>query len=54
MFFSTALSESRSEEERNGIVDELFERYAKKVSENPSHHGMDYVHAYLLIRRDVI
>jgi len=52
--FYSALSESRSEEERNGIVDELFARYAKKVSENPSHHGMDYVHAYLLIRRDII
>ena len=54
LFFSTALSEFRSEEERNGIVDELFARYARKVSEDPSHHGMDYVHAYLLIRRDVV
>jgi len=52
--FYSALSEFRSEEERNGIVDELFARYARKVSEDPSHHGMDYVHAYLLIRRDVV
>ena len=51
LLLSTALSQSRSEKERNGIVDELFSRYAKTVSENPDDHGMDYVHAYLLIKK---
>ena len=47
-----ALSENRSEEERNGIVDELFARYAERVAESPADHGMDYVHAYMVIKKD--
>ncbi|XP_065058832.1 uncharacterized protein LOC135686513 isoform X2 [Rhopilema esculentum] len=50
--FFSALSCNRSEEERREIVDDLFKRYSKRVAEAPADHGMDYVHAYIVIRKE--
>ena len=48
----TALSDSRTSEEKAKIVDEFFERYEKEVAKRPEDHGMDYVHAYMVIRKN--
>lgn len=42
--FLSALDESRSMEEREALVEEMYQRYASRVAEDPSRHGMDYVH----------
>ena len=48
---SSALSDSRSPEEKTNIVDEFFKRYENKVAKRPEDHGMDYVHAYIVIEK---
>lgn len=45
--FYAGLDPSRSEEERTGLVDEMFERYRQQVEARPTQNGMDYVHSYL-------
>ena len=50
--FSTALSDSRTAEEKAKIVDEFFNRYETEVAKRPEDHGMDYVHAYMVIRKN--
>ncbi|EGD76314.1 hypothetical protein, variant [Salpingoeca rosetta] len=45
--FVSGLDDSRSAEEKDALVDEMFNRYAARISKNPTDHGMDYVHAYL-------
>ena len=45
--FLAGLSSGRSEEEKEAIVEEMFQGYAAKVAAAPEDHGMDYVHAYL-------
>ena len=47
----SALSDSRTSEEKANIVDELFQRYEKEVAKRPEDHGMDYVHAYMVIEK---
>ena len=47
--FLTALNESRSMEERQSLVDELYKRYEDLVAQDPAAHGMDYVHAFMVI-----
>ncbi|NEA37546.1 class I SAM-dependent methyltransferase [Streptomyces sp. SID13031] len=38
--------------ERATIVDELYRRYRNLVIAKPKNHRLDYVHAYLLLRRE--
>eukprot|EP00043_Microstomoeca_roanoka_P006460 m.62908 g.62908 ORF g.62908 m.62908 type:complete len:418 (-) comp13421_c4_seq1:361-1614(-) len=45
--FASGLSSQRSEDEKQALVDEMYHRYAQRVLERPSDHGMDYVHAYV-------
>lgn len=45
------LSDSCSAQEKADIVDEFFRRYESVVATNPEDHGMDYVHAYLVIQK---
>ncbi|XP_068686578.1 uncharacterized protein [Montipora foliosa] len=49
--FVSALSDSRTSEEKANIVEELFQRYEKEVAKRPEDHGMDYVHAYMVIEK---
>jgi indole-3-acetate O-methyltransferase len=51
--FFSALDASRSLAEREQIVSQLFIEYERQVSHEPEHHGMDYVMAYLTIRKQV-
>lgn len=49
--FSLGLSDHRSPEEKAKIVDEFFKRYETLVAKHPEDHGMDYVHAYMVIAK---
>ena len=44
-------SADRSEDERKGIVDAFFQRYVNRVAQAPEEHGMDYVHAYIVMEK---
>ena len=48
----TGLSESRSPEEKDAIVDKFFKLYEDLVAKHPEDHGMDYVHAYIVIAKN--
>lgn len=50
VFFS-GLDESRSEAERHAIVERFFQSYIDLVRQNPAGHAMDYVHAYMSVRK---
>lgn len=49
--FFLGLSDHRSPEEKAKIVDAFFKRYENQVAKHPEDHGMDYVHAYLVIAK---
>lgn len=49
--FYAGLSESRSEQERNQIVDLFFQRYEDLVAKAPEDHAMYYIHAYMHIEK---
>lgn len=50
--FTSGLSESRSPEEKDAIVDKFFKLYEDLVAKHPEDHGMDYVHAYIVIAKN--
>jgi len=50
--FKAGLDPARDVEEREMIVDEFYGRYQARVAAAPHGHGMDYVHIYLVIRKD--
>ncbi|MEL6795077.1 MAG: SAM-dependent methyltransferase, partial [Pseudomonadota bacterium] len=43
---------SRPGAEAGALVDEFYRRYEAAVAADPSGHGMDYVHCYLICRKD--
>ncbi|XP_028515296.1 uncharacterized protein LOC114575174 [Exaiptasia diaphana] len=47
----SGLADSRSAEKKSRIVDELYHRYESLVAKNPEDHGVDFVHAYIVIRK---
>jgi len=49
--FLSALSPDRPLAERQGIIDRYYDAYETLVRENPTGHGMDYVHIYLAIAK---
>ena len=49
--FFNALSDERSAEERSQIIADYYGTYRGQVSANPDGHGMDYVHAYMVISK---
>ena len=51
--FRSALDSSRSEAEKDEIVDEMFRRYEADVAVAPQDHGMDYIHAHIHIQKDL-
>ena len=50
--FVNGLSADRSEEERTEIIDTFYGRYEEKVAADPTGHAMDYVHIYLVCRKE--
>lgn len=50
--FANALSPDRPADERAAIVDAFYGRYQAQVAAAPDGHAMDYVHAYLICRKD--
>ncbi|XP_031574718.1 probable S-adenosylmethionine-dependent methyltransferase At5g37970 isoform X1 [Actinia tenebrosa] len=52
--FLSGLSDSRSAEEKSKIVDELYHRYEAEVAKCPEDYGVDYVNAYLVIRKRLL
>lgn len=49
--FFNALSSERPNEERRRIIEDYYESYKSMVKDNPEGHGMDYVHAYMVISK---
>jgi len=49
--FLSALSEERPLAEREAIVERFFEAYEAEVAKDPAQHGMDYVHAYIVLEK---
>jgi len=49
--FYGALSTARAEGERRAIVDGFYRAYGDAVRSHPAGHAMDYVHAYMRMRK---
>jgi indole-3-acetate O-methyltransferase len=50
--FHGALDADRSELERRALIERYYGTYEALVAAQPEGHGMDYVHAYMVIRKD--
>jgi hypothetical protein len=50
--FRAGLNDSRSDEEKNLLIEEYYGTYHSKVMNDPEGHGMDYVHAYMTISKE--
>ncbi len=50
--FVNGLSIDRASEERAQIIDTFYGRYRDRVAASPDGHAMDYVHIYLVCRKD--
>jgi hypothetical protein len=50
--FLNGLSADRDPGGKAMIVDEFYGRYQSRVAARPHGHGMDYVHIYLVVRKD--
>lgn len=50
--FAAGLSGDRSAEEQGAILDEFYGRYEAMVARDPTGHGMDYVHIYMVCAKD--
>ncbi len=51
--FKSALDSTKSEEEKERIMDQFWGNYMSLVEKNPEQHGMDYVHAYIVFEKVV-
>ena len=49
--FLGALDESRPLEERQELIESYYGTYHQRVLDGPEGHGMDYVHAYLIVEK---
>ncbi len=49
--FAAGLDPSRSVDERGRIIEDFYGTYRDRVAADPEGHGMDYVHAYLVIEK---
>lgn len=50
--FVNGLSDTWRENEKAQIIDDFYGRYQKRVASNPEGHAMDYVHVYLVCRKE--
>ncbi len=49
--FYAGLSDSRSDEEKTELVEEMWSKYEDVVAEAPEEHEMNFVHAYIRVRK---
>ncbi len=49
--FTGALDESRPIKERQELIEDYYDTYRQKVIKDPKRHRMDYVHAYMTIKK---
>ena len=49
--YHNALDPDRAPEQRADIIESFYSAYADRVRVAPEGHGMDYVHAYMVISR---
>lgn len=49
--FKAGLKESRSDAEKEEILDQFWSNYEALVAKSPEKHGMDYVHSYLVLEK---
>lgn len=49
--FKNALKMERSEEEKERIMNRFWNNYMNLVEKEPEIHGMDYVHAYIVLEK---
>ena len=49
--YFNALSSERPLEQRRQIIEDYYATYRDMVRDNPDGHGMDYVHAYMVIAK---
>ena len=49
--FKSALNAEKSEAEKEAIMNQFWENCMTLVASNPEVHGMDYVHAYIVLER---
>lgn len=52
--FFSALDPDRPLDERKALVDRFYDSYQADVAASPEGHGMDYVHCFLVIRKQPI
>lgn len=50
--FAAGLSPARAPAQRMAILDEFYGRYERTVAAAPEGHGMDYIHIFLICRKD--
>lgn len=50
--FAKGLSADRPIEERQAIIDSFYGNYESLVADSPDGHAMDYVHCYLIARKE--
>jgi hypothetical protein len=51
--FVNALNSNRSAEKKAELINHYYQQYEDLVANNPSGHGMDYVHCYLAIEKTI-
>ncbi len=49
--FYAALAPSRSEQEKEHILEEIYSKYAARVAKDPAQHGVDCVFHVLCIEK---
>jgi hypothetical protein len=49
--FKSGLGSERSEEDKENIMTQFWENYISMVEKKPDDHGMDYVHAYIVLEK---
>ena len=49
--FKAGLKESRTNQEKEEILEKFWANYEELVAQAPEKHGMDYVHSYVVIEK---
>jgi len=49
--FKAALSDDKTDQEKEDILEQFWTNYEELVASSPEEHGMDYVHSYLVVEK---
>lgn len=49
--FKAALSDDKTDEEKEKVLEQFWTNYEELVAQSPETHGMDYVHSYLVVEK---